>query len=62
MEEFLGLNTYIRDMNGEGKYLAGVEEGDGGRGVAGLENLILVMFDQDRESLVNCLMFLLSSC
>ena len=49
MEEFLQTNTFIRDMNAEGKFLAGVPEGDGGKGVVGLQNMILVMFDKDRE-------------
>jgi hypothetical protein len=40
----------LRDLNAEGKYLGGDEEGDGGRGLAGLENLVAVMFDEDRES------------
>ncbi|CAD6577006.1 MAG: hypothetical protein TREMPRED_001838 [Tremellales sp. Tagirdzhanova-0007] len=48
MDEFLRSNTFIRDLNAEGKYLAGEEEGAGGRGLAGLENLVAIMFDQDR--------------
>jgi len=36
-------------LNAEGKWLAGIDDGDGGRGLAGLENLVLVMFEKDRE-------------
>jgi len=49
IEEFLEANTFIRDLNAEGKWLAGIDDGDGGRGLAGLENLVLVMFEKDRE-------------
>lgn len=54
MEEYLRENTFIRDMIGEGKYLAGEEDGDGGMGVAGLENFVAVMFDKDREYCTIC--------
>lgn len=52
MDEFLATNTFLRNLNAEGRYLAG-EEGDveaGGKGLSDLENFVAVMFDADRKS------------
>ena len=52
MNEFLATNTFLRNLNAEGRYLAG-EEGDveaGGKGLGDLENFVAVMFDADRKS------------
>ncbi len=52
LDEFLTTNTFVRDLNAEGKYLAG-EDGKkeaGGNGLRSLTNFIAVMFDADRES------------
>ena len=51
LEEFLDINTFIRDLNGEGKWLANgtTEREGGGGGVDGLDNLVAVVFDADRE-------------
>ncbi|KAK1922121.1 putative palmitoyl-protein thioesterase [Papiliotrema laurentii] len=50
LDEFVESNTFIRDLNAEGKYLAGQrdERAAGGQGLKGIENLIAVMFDADR--------------
>lgn len=51
MDEFVETNTFIRDLNGEGRWLAG-EKGEkvaGGKGLGGLDNLVAVMFDADSE-------------
>ena len=51
LDEFTATNTFVRDLNAEGKYLAG-EKGEreaGGKGLSGLQNFIAVMFDADRE-------------
>jgi hypothetical protein len=53
MDEFLATNTFLRNLNAEGRYLAG-EEGDveaGGKGLGDLENFVAVMFDADSKSL-----------
>ncbi|WWD17536.1 hypothetical protein CI109_101977 [Kwoniella shandongensis] len=61
LDEFYDVNTFLRDMNGERPFAADAEgeeqDGDGGakrgkrgegRGLGGLENLVAVMFDEDR--------------
>lgn len=49
----MDTNTFLRDLNAEGKWLAGgkSKKEAGGEGLGGLENLIAVMFDADRTSL-----------
>jgi palmitoyl-protein thioesterase len=55
LDTFLSTTTFVRDLNAEGRSLAPPEEGrsgreKGGEGLKGLENLVAVMFDMDRES------------
>ncbi|KAL7421573.1 hypothetical protein Q5752_003342 [Cryptotrichosporon argae] len=55
LDEFYGVNTFVRDLNGEGP--AGVHRSEsarprpkegGGRGLGGLENMVAIAFDDDR--------------
>jgi palmitoyl-protein thioesterase len=55
LDTFLSTTTFVRDLNAEGRALPPPEEGrsgreKGGEGLTGLENLVAVMFDMDRES------------
>ena len=60
LEEFFQANTFLRDLNGENPIgegiTGGVEKGarGGGRGLEGLENLVAIMFDMDRELFEVC--------
>ena len=53
LDEFMSVNEFLRDLNaekkGSGEKLT--EKEKGGRGLAGLNRLIAVMFDADRTSL-----------
>jgi len=51
LDEFVQTNTFVRDLNAEGKYLAGghTEREAGGKGLKGVENFVAVMFDADGE-------------
>ena len=55
LDEFAEINSFVRDLNAEGKYLAGgrTEREEGGMGLRGLERFIAVMFDADRECILN---------
>jgi palmitoyl-protein thioesterase len=56
LEEYLEVNEFLRDLNGEKKGQDG-EQGEltkkeeGGHGLSGLENLVAIMFDADRSSI-----------
>lgn len=52
LDEFMEVNEFLCDLNGEknGKHPTGKESG--GQGLSGLENLVAIMFDADRESLL----------
>ncbi|ORX36909.1 palmitoyl-protein thioesterase [Kockovaella imperatae] len=48
-DEFLSTNTFLRNLNGEGRLVDGSGQvGQGGQGLSHLENFIPVMFDADR--------------
>lgn len=51
LDEFAETNTFLRDLNAEGKHLARgkTKKEAGGDGLSGLENFIAVMFDADSE-------------
>lgn len=48
MEEFLQVNTFLRDLNAENE--KDENEKPGGRGLAKLENIVAIAFDEDRRS------------
>ena len=49
IDEYLATNTFLRNLNGEGRLVEDAgEKGEGGKGIGGLENLVAVMFDADR--------------
>jgi palmitoyl-protein thioesterase len=45
LNEFLDVNTFLRDINGEGPV-----KGSAGKGVGMLDNLVAVFFEADRMS------------
>jgi palmitoyl-protein thioesterase len=49
LEEFKETNTFLRDLNAEGRYFAvgRSEKEAGGQGLGSLENFVAVMFDAD---------------
>ena len=55
LDEFAEINSFVRDLNAEGKYLAGgrTEREEGGMVLRGLERFIAVMFDADRECILS---------
>lgn len=59
LDEFLEINEFLRDLNGElksdsdSKGGPGWREG-GGEGVSGLDNFVAIMFDADSEHPTYC--------
>lgn len=56
-EEYLQTNTFVRDLNAEGKDQEPPKEGktgreDGGKGLKDLWNVVAVMFDADSQFLL----------
>jgi len=51
LDEFVETNTFLRDLNGEGKHLArgNTTKEAGGMGLSGLDTFVAVMFDADRK-------------
>jgi palmitoyl-protein thioesterase len=52
LDEFMEVNEFLRDLNGEKNGKHPTEKESGGLGLSGLENLVAIMFDADRESLL----------
>jgi palmitoyl-protein thioesterase len=56
LEEYMEVNEFLKNLNGEQKGQDRVEgeltkKEEGGHGLSGLENLVAIIFDADRSSI-----------